>query len=60
MDSESFNNYCATMYDNMKEFLLVHYMCGRNDSDFWRKITAGETMSDFVRDILEVSKHRVQ
>jgi hypothetical protein len=59
MDSESFNNYCATMYDNMKEFLLAHYMCGRNDSDFWRKITAGETISDFVKDILEVSKHRV-
>ena len=59
MDSDSFNDYCATMYDNMKEFLLVHYMCGRNDSEFWRKITAGETISDFVKDIIEVSKHRV-
>ena len=47
------------MYDNMKEFLLVHYMCGRNDSEFWKKITAGETLSDFVKDIIEVSKHRV-
>ena len=59
LDSESFNDYCGTMYDNMKEFLLVHYMCGRNDSEFWKKITAGETLSDFVKDIIEVSKHRV-
>lgn len=59
MDSDSFNNYCATMYDNMKEFLVVHYMCGRNDSEFWKKITAGETVSDFVKEILEVCKHKV-
>lgn len=59
MDRDSFNEYCGTMYDNMKEFLVAHYMCGRNDSEFWKKITAGETVSDFVKDILEVCKHRV-
>lgn len=59
MDSESFNEYCGMMYDNMKEFLVAHYMCGRDDSEFWKRITAGETVSDFVKDIIDVCKSRV-
>ena len=35
------------MFDDYKEFLVSHYLGGRTDSEFWRYITAGNTLTDF-------------
>lgn len=56
---QDYNTFCGNVYDNMKEFLVAHYICGRVDSDFWRNITAGNTITPFVKDIVELAKHRV-
>ena len=56
---EEYNNVNAHLYDTMKDFLVAHYTCGRNDTEFWKYIDSGATMTPFVKDIHEVCKHRV-
>lgn len=51
-----YNKRTNDMYDDIKDFLNVHYMGGRSDSDFWKYIKSGETQTEFVADILEMSK----
>ena len=54
-----YNNVNGHLYDILKDFLVAHYTCGRNDTDFWKYIDSGKTTTPFVRDMHEVSKHRV-
>lgn len=54
-----YNNKNAHLYDTMKDFLVAHYTCGRNDTEFWKYIDSGATKTDFVKSIHEVCKHRV-
>jgi len=56
---ESYNNVNGHLYDTMKDFLVAHYTCGRNDTEFWKHIDSGATKTDFVKSIHEVCKHRV-
>jgi len=54
-----YNSRMAMMYDTLKDFLVMHYMGGRTDSEFWRYIATGATKTDFVTDILETAKVRL-
>lgn len=54
-----YNTKINKMYDDFKEFLVLHYMGGRTDSEFWRYITAGNTVTEFVENILDSSKSRM-
>lgn len=54
-----YNKRMSKMYDDFKDFLVMHYMGGRNDSEFWRYISAGNTKTEFVADIIEMSKHKL-
>lgn len=56
---ENYNNVNGHLYDTMKDFLVAHYTCGRNDTEFWKHIDSGATKTDFVKSIHEVCKHRV-
>lgn len=56
---ENYNNVNAHLYDTMKDFLVAHYTCGRNDTEFWKHIDSGATETDFVKAIREVCKYRV-
>jgi hypothetical protein len=47
------------MYDDFKDFLVLHYMGGRTDSEFWKYISSGATKTEFVDTILEMSKSRL-
>lgn len=31
------NNYCYEMSQDMRDFIQLHYFCGRDDTDFWKK-----------------------
>lgn len=53
------NKRVKRMYDDIKDFLVMHYMGGRNDSEFWKYIKTGETRTDFVKDLLEMSKTKM-
>lgn len=54
-----YNKRTSRMYDDIKEFLIMHYMGGRDDSEFWKYIKTGVTKTDYVNDILEMAKTRV-
>lgn len=56
---KQYNKRTARMYDDFKDFLNVHYMGGREDSEFWKYISSGETKTDFVADIIEMSKYKL-
>lgn len=54
-----FNSRIERIYDDIKDFLVMHYMGGRDDSDFWKYIKTGATKTEFVSNLLETAKHRV-
>lgn len=54
-----YNDRFTFMYDLIKEFLVVHYQGGRTDSEFWKYITAGNTLTDHARSMIEVAKYRM-
>lgn len=56
---KSYNKRMSTMYDDFKDFLVLHYMGGRTDSEFWRYISSGATKTEFVDSIIEISKKRM-
>jgi len=56
---ENYNKVNGNLYDNMKDFLVAHYTCGRNDTEFWKYINSGATITPFVEHIRGVCKHRV-
>lgn len=55
----AFNDRMAHLYDTMKDFLVAHYTCGRNDTEFWKYIDSGATTTPFVSDIHALCKVRV-
>jgi len=55
---KQYNNRMTRMYDDFKDFLVLHYQSGRNDSEFWKWISTGETKTEFVSHIIELSRHR--
>jgi tryptophan halogenase len=54
-----YNSKMTRMYDDFKDFLVLHYMGGRTDSTFWKYIASGETKTEFVDSILEMSKSKM-
>lgn len=53
-----YNRQTAKMYDDFKDFLVLHYINKRDDSEFWKYIQTGATKTDFVRELLEMCKSR--
>jgi hypothetical protein len=56
--SRAYNTRVGHMYDTFMDFLNAHYMGGRDDSEFWKYIKTGETQSEFVKNMLDMCKHR--
>jgi tryptophan halogenase len=56
---KNYNTKINQMYDDFKDFLVLHYMGGRTDSEFWKYISSGATKTKFVDTILEMSKSRL-
>jgi tryptophan halogenase len=56
---KNYNAKITNMYDDFKDFLVLHYMGGRTDSKFWQHIATGETKTEFVDIILEMSKSKM-
>jgi len=54
-----YNIRMIDMYDNFKDFLVLHYQTPRQDTKFWRWMHTGETRTDFVNNILDVVKTRI-
>lgn len=54
-----YNKRMTHMYDDFKDFLVLHYQTKRDDSEFWRWINTGETRTEFVNAALEIAKVRL-
>jgi tryptophan halogenase len=54
-----YNQRTRKMFDDVKDFLVMHYMGGRTDSEFWKYINTGVTKTPYVEDLLEMAKHRL-
>ncbi len=51
-----YNKKTARMYDDFKDFLNIHYMGGRTDSEFWKYIASGETKTENTIHLLDMAK----
>lgn len=56
---DSYNFETAMMYDSLRDFLVLHYQSGRNDTEFWKFVNSGETLTEFTKDLIELSKLRL-
>lgn len=56
---DEYNKVNGHLYDTLKDFLVAHYICDRDDSEFWKFIGSGATITPFVKDLHEVCKYRV-
>lgn len=54
-----YNQRTRKMFDDVKDFLVMHYMGGRSDSDFWKYVKTGATKTPYVEDLLEMAKSRL-
>jgi tryptophan halogenase len=54
-----YNQRMCRMYDDFKDFLVVHYQSTRTDSEFWRWLKTGETQTEKVSGILELVKSKI-
>lgn len=53
-----YNDKNGFMYDLLRDFLIIHYQGGRDDTEFWKYITSGKTLTDFSRSIIEMCRYR--
>lgn len=52
--ASKFNKYCETKNEEVVNFLYLHYLTNRNDSDFWKEFRVKNKMRDSVRETLEL------
>lgn len=55
----SYNNEITRMYDTLKDFLVLHYRGGREDSNFWKHIKYGDTSTEFINSLIDMCRGRV-
>jgi tryptophan halogenase len=54
-----YNKDITKLYDNIKDFIALHYMGGRTDTEFWKYCKNEIPRPDFVLEIIEISKNRL-
>jgi len=56
---ERYNLRMTKMYDDIKDFLVIHYRGNRKDSDFWNHMNSDEVLTPFSSEVLEKVKYKV-
>lgn len=56
---KQYNKQINKMYDDFKDFLNLHYMGGRHDSEFWKYVSSGKIITDKNKDLIEMCKYRI-
>ena len=51
--TEKFNNRMFTLYNDIKDFLALHYRGKRNDSEYWKKLKNEKTIPDSLKEKLQ-------
>ena len=55
---KTYNQFVNSLIDDVKDLIQVHYMTKREDTPFWKDYKYEVPMTDNVKSILEVCKHR--
>ena len=58
-DSDSFNKYVNTIYDNAFNFILLHYYNVRKDSEFWRFNNTHFKKTEFLENLFDIMLKRL-
>lgn len=54
--AEDYNEKFTACFDNIVDFVQLHYMTKRNDTEFWKTLPQRMTKTDFVEENLELFK----
>lgn len=54
--SKTYNSDFIESFDNIVDFIQLHYMTKRNDSEFWKTVQHNITKTDFIQEHLETFK----
>ena len=56
---DRYNKEIGAMYDDIRDFIILHYLGGKEDTPFWKHVANTDISTDFVKHVLEISKHRL-
>ena len=56
---EQYNSEMTQMWDNIRDFIVYHYITPRKDTKFWIESTKKERFSPRLKNLLEMWKHRM-
>ena len=54
-----YNNEMTTMWDNIRDFIIFHYITPRKDSKFWKESSSKERWSPRLKKIMSMWKDRM-
>lgn len=54
-----YNKDMTSIWDDIKDFIVMHYITPRNDTDFWKEASSPTRHSDELKSKLEVWKSRM-
>ena len=58
-DSDRYNAEIGEMYDEIKDYILLHYLSGKTGTPFWDHIKSHDISNDFVNQIISIAKTRL-
>ena len=56
---KQYNREMTTMWDEIRDFIVFHYITPRKDTKFWTESTKEERFSPRLKDMLEMWKYRM-
>jgi tryptophan halogenase len=56
---DDYNTNIGQLYDEIKDFIVLHYLGGRDDTEFWKYIKNTDITTDRVKELLEISSYRL-
>jgi tryptophan halogenase len=56
---DQYNKEIGSMYDDIRDFIVLHYLGGKGDTPFWKHIANTDISTDLVKHVLEITKHRL-
>lgn len=56
---KKYNRYVSSMLENFKNFIMIHYMGNKEDSDFWKLMKSNVKNNDFLQEISNIGQYRL-
>lgn len=55
---DQYNNFVDNLIENFKHYINAHYSGRRTDTEFWKMISKGDHITDYTKEIIELTKNR--